>query len=130
MEEVKKIHGIFTAKLHSLYNYQTEVYVKQTNSNIKPKKNERSISVRFPKQKICYRVFLRKVEYTFLKLYIQDLNKTIKIDITKFLKTKYKGQKINKKFLSVLKAKISKEIIVQYIDGAWKVIDYDNLLLK
>ena len=130
MDKSTKIHGTFTAKVHSLYNYEAEVYEKQSNPSIKPKKNERSISIRCYRKKIGYRIFSKKVVYTFLKLYIQELNKTIKIDITKFLKIRYQGQKIDKKFISILKTKISKEIVVQCDGGTWSVIDYDNLLIK
>jgi|GEM_PF-2088111 len=130
MEQTKNNHGIYTAKVDSLYNYEIEFYEKQTNKNAKLNKNERSISVCLYRQKISYKIFLKKVQYTFLKLYIEDLNKSIKIDITKFLEKKYKGQKINKKLLSVMRTKISKEILVNYVGGKWKVVDYDKLFVK
>jgi hypothetical protein len=130
MEQTKKFHGIFTAKVHSVYNQEKEIFEKQTNKNAKLKKNERSISVRLHREKVGYKIFLKKVQYTFLKVHIEDLNKIIKVDITKFLEKKYKDQKINKKFLSSIKSKISKEILVQYIDGFWKVVDYEDLFLK
>jgi len=130
MEEIKTNHCIFTAKVKSLYNCQTEIYEKQPNKNVKLQKNERAISVRCYRKKISYKVLLKKVEYTILELHIDDLNKNIKINITNFLIKKYKGQKISKKLLSVIKARISKEIVVKYVDRVWRVADYDNLFIK
>lgn len=130
MEEVKKLSGTYTARLHSLYINEIEVYEKQLDKNAKPQKNERSISVRCYRKKIGYRIFAKKIVCVFLKLSIPELKKSIRIDITQFLEKKYKGQKINKKLLTVIQTKISKEISVQHAKGVWKIIDYENLLMK
>lgn len=130
MEGIKKTNGTFVAKVHSVYNCETEVYEKQKDKNIKPKRNERSIAVRCYRKKISYRIFARKVVCTFVKLHIQDLNRSVRIDITNFLESQFKGQKINSKLLSMIKTKISKEILVKCTKGVWKIVDYDNLLIK
>jgi hypothetical protein len=63
-------------------------------------------------------------------MYIQELNVTIKVDIREFLENKYNGYKINKKFLSNIVSKISKEIMVEFIHGSWKIVSYDTLIVK
>lgn len=128
MNKTKNFDGIFKARLRSIYNYETEIYEKQEQKS--KSKDERLISVRCFKKKVAFNIVCKKVKYTFLKMYIQELNVTIKVDIREFLENKYNGYKINKKFLSNIVSKISKEIMVEFIHGSWKIVSYDTLIVK
>ncbi len=130
MENVKSINGIFVGKLRSIYNHEEDVYEKHIGNDIKQNKNQRIISVKCFRKKIGYRIICRTERYTFLKLYIAEINKTIKVDIRKYLETKFKKSVITKSFLSALISKISREIEVQFINGTWQIVNYEGLFIK
>lgn len=128
MTKVLEKDVVYSAKLVSLYNYQTEVFEKF--SGTKAGKCERIIHVVNFKKKNKERILCKKVTYTFLKLYIHELDRTIKIDIRSFLKNRYKGCNLSKQFLIKLQNTITREVLVKKISGKWDILDYDTLLTK
>lgn len=120
--------GIYSARPLSLYNYQEEVFVKQTSKG--KVKNERSIVVRSFREKIGYRIACKKVMHTYLKLHLQEPDIKIKVDIRSFLEKKYKDRIINKHFLSNILQKINRHIQVKKVNDVWEIVDIDSLIIK
>lgn len=128
MSKVLEKDAVYSARLVSLYNYQTEVF--ENFSGSKPGRGERLIHVVNFKKKSKNRIVCKKVTYTFLKLYIPELDRIIKIDIRAFLKNRFKGSDLSKKFLSKLELSISKKITVKKVSKKWEIEDYDTLFIK
>jgi hypothetical protein len=128
VSKVLKSDVVYTAKPISLYNYQAEVFEKFSGG--KANKGDRVIPVVNFKKKTKNRIVYKKVTYTFLKLHIEELDREITIDIRSYLKNRYKGCDLSKKFLNKLELVIAKEISVAKISGKWEIVDYDTLFVK
>lgn len=128
MSKVLKSDVVYIARPISLYNYQTEVFEKFSGG--KANKGERIIPVVNFKKKTKSRIVYRKVTCTFLKLHIRELDRVITIDIRSYLKNRYKGCDLSRKFLNKLELVIAKDISVAKVFGKWEIIDYDTLFVK
>jgi len=118
---------IYNAKVNELYNHDIGMDLSSSMRKDKQKVFERSIRGKSNGSNGRYLMLGGKVSYTLLKLYVYDLRKTIIIDIREFLKEKYHGKRLTKRFLVKVRANMPKEINVQCINSIWGIVDYDSL---
>lgn len=130
MQEELAKNGIYNAKVNDIYNQDSGVYVTQGVKKCNQGKFERSIQGKGKGSNGSYLMFDEKVTYTFLQLYVYDLNKTICIDIRTFLKEKYNGRRLTKAFLEKVLSNMPKKIKVKCINNTWKIVDYDRLQIN
>jgi transposase-like protein len=129
MEKKSVKKNIYNAKINDLYNQESGVYVTQGVKRDRQNKFEQSIRGQGQGSNGTYLMFDEKVTYTFLQLYVYDLEKIISIDIRQLLKKVYNGKKLTKKFLAKLQFNMPKKIKVEYTDNVWKIVDYNSLQL-
>ena len=127
--EVKVVNtNIYTAKVNDIYNHDSVLYLTQGVKRNQQSRFEKSIEGRGSHG--SYLMIDGKLTYTFVKLYVYDLQKTIIIDIREFLKEKYTGQRLTKRFLIKVRANMPKKIKVQCTNNIWEIVNYDSLQFK
>lgn len=122
-------NNIYNAKVNDLYNEESGLYITQGIKKNKQSQFERSIQGKGKGSNGSYLMFDSKVTYTFLKLYIYDLDKTIRIDVRQYLKEKYNGRRLTQAFLKKLKENIPKKVKVKQVDGSWELLNFDVLVI-
>ena len=122
--------GMYNAKVNDLYNQDSGVYLIQGVKKGKQSYFESSIRGRGNGSNGSYLMHDEKVTYTFLKLYVYDLQKVITIDVRGFLKEKYNDKRLTKRFLAKIRANMPKKIKVQFINNIWVIVDYNSLQIR
>jgi len=130
MEPKKVKNNIYSAKVKDVYNEESGTYVTQGIKGNKQGKFERSIQGKGSGSNGSYLMFDEKVTYTFLELYIYDLEKKISVDIRDFLKETYNGRRLTKKFLARVQTNMPNKIKVQSVNNVWEIVDYNSLQIS
>jgi len=127
--ELKLVNiNVYTAKVNDIYNQDSGLYLTQGVKRNQQSRFEKSIEGRGSHG--SYPMIDGKVAYTFIKLYVYDLQKKITIDIREFLKEKYKDKRLTKRFLIKVRANMPKKIKVERINNIWEIVDYGSLQIN
>ncbi len=123
MKNKAVIGRVYNAKVLDLYNEVSGLYIKQGVKKNKQHQFEQSIQGRGVGVNGTYLMFDEVETYTFLQLYVYDIDRTINIDVRDYLKKEYNGRRLTKKFLAKVKGNMPRKIKVTYINSIWEVVD-------